>query len=290
MHDSAYDQIGEQLSHFQSAVDMSGSSMDDFIERHYVKRWESDALYHVMAIRTSFVTGMQEALVRAGLLNMERVQMSLVTDPLNHDVEHTPTIDYKGQRYVTTHSMIYSKFLACHGPRIPGVWVDSPNIRLEVPSPDGGQRGRYLIDFSQLDVEVRRNRGIQLDDYFDRPDEVREILRADFERAMRFFEEMFRAGLSRVLERNEEDLAALGVSIDLPNDPFPVFQLDEGLAGTGERGSRRSSVRRRRARSSGSGGSCGRTTISSTRTSRGTAPAGRSPPSRAAMSTTSTSA
>ena len=32
------------------------------------------------------------------------------------------------------------------------------------------------MDFSQLDVEVRRNRGVQADAYYHRPDKVREIL------------------------------------------------------------------------------------------------------------------
>jgi aspartyl/asparaginyl-tRNA synthetase len=227
MQDEAYTHIGQSLFHFQAALQTNGSNLAEFIEQSYAERWCSDALYHVMAVRTSFVSGMQDFLIRRGLLNLERVQMSLVTDPLAHDVEHTPSIPYKGQEYVTTHSMIYSKFLACHNPRIPGVFVDSPNIRLEIASPDGEQRGKYLVDFSQLDVEVRRNRGVDLETYFDRPNEVTDLLRADYEGATRFFEEMFRGGLERVLEWNEDDLAALGVAVDIPAEPFPLFYLDE---------------------------------------------------------------
>lgn len=236
MHDHPHARIGERLRHFQAALEEGGSSLQEYVDEHYVRRWRSDALHRVMRIRTSLVSGMQDHLVAAGLLNLERVQLSLVTDPLNHDVEHTPTIDYKGQPYVTTHSMIYSKFLACHGPGIPGVFVDSPNIRLEIASPEGHQRGRYLIDFSQLDVEVRRDRGVDLDTYYDRPDQVTAILRNDQDAAIRFFESMFRAGLERVLDRNDADLEALGVAIELPDDPFPRFDLDDARARHGRRG------------------------------------------------------
>lgn len=230
MQHEAYDRVGQSLSHFQSSLRAAGTNLLEFIESHYLDRWRSDTLYHVMAVRTSLVAGMQDYLIRHGLLNLERVQLSLLTDPLNHDVEHTPYIPYKGHAYVTTHSMIYSKFLACHSPHIRGVWVDSPNIRLEIAAPDGQQRGKYLIDFSQLDVEVRRSERIDLDTYYDRPGEVREILRAEYVRAIRFFEGMVRAGLQLVLERNTANLAALGVEIRLPAEPFPLFYLDDGLA------------------------------------------------------------
>jgi hypothetical protein len=63
-------------------------------------------------------------------------------------------------------------------------------VRLEIESPDRTQRGRYLIDFSQMDIEVRRNRGVDLRTYLGEPDRVREILREDMERALDFFERL----------------------------------------------------------------------------------------------------
>jgi hypothetical protein len=229
MHDETFAHIGQSLSRFQAALREGGTTLDSFLKSNYLDRWQSDALLHVMAIRTSLLAGMQDYLIGLGLMNLERVQLSLLTDPLAHEVEYTPSLSYKGRPYVTTHSMIYSKLLACSHPRIPGVFVDSPNIRLEMASPDGSQRGKYLVDFSQLDVEVRRNRRVQLDAYFDEPEAVEEILREDLRSALRFFEEMFLAGLERVLQRNEVDLVALGVALEPPSGPFPVFELDEGL-------------------------------------------------------------
>ena len=157
--------IGESLYSFQAALKESGATLDDFISQNYMSKWRGDSLYHTSAIRTTFVNAMHNFLTNYGLINLERVSMSPVTDPLAHDVEHTPTISYKGHDYKATHSMIYSKFLACSNPRIKGIFVDSPNIRLEIESPTGQQRGKYLADFSQMDIELRRNRAISLDEY-----------------------------------------------------------------------------------------------------------------------------
>ena len=222
--------IAQSLSNFQSALHESGESLSGFLRQNYLSRWLGDGIYHAMRIRTTLVMAMQEYLTGRGLLNMERVSLSPVTDPLAHDVEHTPFISYKGHTYVTTHSMIYSKFLACLNPRVPGIFVDSPNIRLEIVSPTGVQRRKYAIDFSQMDVEVRRNRGVTLAQYLREPDRVKTILREDLERAMEFFEGLLTAAVAAVAERNDDDLKALGVALDVPRGPFPRFTRDAAVS------------------------------------------------------------
>jgi aspartyl/asparaginyl-tRNA synthetase len=221
--------IGEDLFHFQATIKQSGITFEDFIRENYVKKWVNDNLYHAMRVRTSFVAAIHNYLVNEGLLNLERVEMSPVTDPLAHDVEHVPTIHYKGMPYVATHSMIYMKFLACFNPKLKGIFVDSPNIRLELESPQRKQRGKYLIDFSQIDVEVRRNRGIGLDEYKNNQDKVKKILREDMEKAVDFFERMVIAATSAIVERNDDDLKALGVVLEVPKQPFPRIRHDEAL-------------------------------------------------------------
>ena len=148
--------IGEDLFHFQASLIESGSSFEDFVRENYINKWISDTIYSAMAIRTTMVTAITNFLTNEGLFNLERILISPITDPLAHDVEHVPSIHYKGMPYVTTHSMIYHKFLACFNPKIKGIFVDSPNIRLEIESPQRKQRGKYLIDFSQIDIEVKR--------------------------------------------------------------------------------------------------------------------------------------
>ncbi|HDP26076.1 MAG TPA: hypothetical protein ENN34_11625 [Deltaproteobacteria bacterium] len=227
--------ISEDLFHFQAALEQAGTSLEEFIREQYVGKWLSEALYSAMAIRTTMVGAIHSFLASEGLFNMEKVQMSPVTDPLAHDVEHTPTVHYKGMPYVTTHSMIYSKFLACFNPKIKGLFVDSPNIRLEIESPLRQQRGKYLIDFSQIDVELRRNRGVDFEMYKHKTTEVKELLKEDLERAIDFFERMIIAAVTAILETNEDDLKALGVALMEPKQPFPRLKMDEIKASYGRK-------------------------------------------------------
>lgn len=227
MKDETMTAIGQSLFGFQAALTEAGSSLEEYLDKYYYNKWAGDVLYAALSLRTTFVNAMHQFLADEGLFNMERVQISEITDPLAHDVEYVPNIHYKGQLYVMTHSMIYSKFLACHNPRIKGIFVDSPNIRLEMESPDRAQRGRYLIDFSQMDLEVRRNRGINLETYLKEPERVKKILAEDMEKAMDLFERLIIHSVTRLVEKNEEDLKTLGVAIEVPSRPFPRFRGDE---------------------------------------------------------------
>ncbi len=225
-----YTQVGQRLNAYQQTLVQRGTTLKGDIEDRYLTKWRSESLFHVARIRTALVSGMQDFLIREGLLNLERVSMSLVTDPLAHGVERLAAIPYRQSPYVATHSMIYSKFMACQNPFLKGIFVDSPNIRLELPDPGGAQRGRYLVDFSQLDVECRRSSSVDLETYLHCPDEVSLLLRKDLDQALSRFEGMARAGLGRVTELCGESLEALGVTLDLPRKPFPVFHLDDALA------------------------------------------------------------
>ncbi len=227
--------IGEDLFRFQAAINESGSSLEDFIRENYANKWLSDDLYNVMAIRTTFVNSMNNFCAKEGLFNLEKVMLSIITDPLAHDIEHTPTIGYKGHTYLTTHSMIYSKFLSCSNPRIKGIFVDSPNIRLEIESPVGEQRGRYLADFSQLDVEFKRERGITLGEYFDKKKMVIEVLNEDMKKAKDFFERMLAFACEELNKKNSQNIKDLGVVIEVPKTPFPSFNKDDCVAKFGAR-------------------------------------------------------
>ncbi len=105
--------IGAILANFQAALEQNGESLEEYIRRTYIDKWVGDTLFHVMAVRTTFVNAMHNFLTDYGLFNMERVALSPLTDPLAHDIEYSPSIPYKGIPYMTTHSMIYSKFMTC---------------------------------------------------------------------------------------------------------------------------------------------------------------------------------
>ena len=221
------DDIGASLARFHAALKQSGSGLTAFAKSQYMDKWQSETIFHVLKIRTTLVNAMQEFLVNSGILNLERVSLSPVTDPLAHDIEYSPTLSYKGQPYKTTHSMIYSKFLACTNPYLKGVYIDSPNIRLELESPVGEQRGRYLIDFSQMDMEVRRERFVPLEEYYGEVEKTKKLLREDLGKALGFFEDLIIYAVKALKEKNEADLAALGVKLEVPAKPFPSYFLDE---------------------------------------------------------------
>lgn len=226
--------IGQRLQAHQTSLQRQGRSLSEDIEARYLRKWRSPALMHVLRIRTALVSGMTDHLIREGLLNLERVSLSLVTDPLAHDVESLATIPYRQSTYVATHSMIYAKFLACLNPHLTGIFVDSPNLRLELPDPEGRQRGRYLLDFSQLDLEVRRSQSPDLETSLNNPGALRAHLEAEQDRAYALLEGMVRAGVTRIQELAADSVAALEVRLDLPPGPFPVFHLDTGVARYGK--------------------------------------------------------
>ncbi len=219
--------IGAALAGWQESLGRKGKSFLGALDERYLKRWSDPRLADVMAIRTMFILGMEEFLAGKGLGNIARVSMSPITEPLGHDVEHVPVIHYQGVPYRTTHSMIYSKLLACMNPAVKGVFIDSPNIRLEMPHPAGAKRKKYLIDFSQMDIEAKRARPISDDQYFDDPEKVIRILEEERDRALDFFEDLILFTVRKVKTNCPESLASLGVSLDVPAKPFPRFYKDE---------------------------------------------------------------
>jgi asparaginyl-tRNA synthetase len=223
--DATSTSIGGVLERFQASLGNRELSFSEFLSDAYVQKWKGEQLAHALKVRTALVLGLQEFLVSRGILNIDRVSLSPVTDPLCQDVEHVPIILYQDTPYRTTHSMIYSKMLACLNPYIEGIYVDSPNIRLELPSLNS--RHKYLIDFSQMDIEFKRAHKLSEDDYFDRPKETAEILSKELDRALDFFEDLIIYSTKKIFVLAAESLEALGVKLTVPSKPFPRFYSDE---------------------------------------------------------------
>ncbi len=217
--------IGASLERFQKKLAERGTSFSEFLLDAYIRKWTSEELAHALKIRTALVLGLQEFLVSRGILNIDRVSLSPVTDPLCHSVEHVPVILFQDTPYRTTHSMIYSKMLACMSPHVPGVYIDSPNIRLELPSDTS--RHKYLIDFSQMDIELKRTQMLSEEEYFDRPQETAMTLTQEWHLALDFFEDLIIYSVKKILALASDDLTALGVTLAVPQKPFPRFYKDE---------------------------------------------------------------
>jgi len=217
--------IGASLERFQKSLLARGTSLSAYVEDAYVKKWTGNTLAHALKIRTALVLGLQEFLTSRGILNIDRVSLSPITDPLCHNVEHVPEIFFQGTSYRTTHSMIYSKMLACLNPFIQGIYIDSPNIRLELPSEIS--RHKYLIDFSQMDIELKRKTFLSEEDYFDRPTQTAAALERERDAALDFFEDLIVHSVKKILALAEDSLRELGVTLAVPQKPFPRFYKDQ---------------------------------------------------------------
>ncbi len=104
----------------------------------------------VLQISSELISEMGQFLRREGFIEILPVIISPITDPLNHSV-FDASIDYYDGRYSLTKSMIFHKQLAVR--TFPKIFIFSPNVRLETN--DKSSTGRHLIEFTQLDLEVR---------------------------------------------------------------------------------------------------------------------------------------
>jgi|UniRef100_A0A7V3RFC8 asparaginyl-tRNA synthetase len=104
----------------------------------------------VLEVSSELISATGQFLRREGFIELLPVMISPITDPLNHSVMDA-SIDYYGGKYSLTKSMIFHKQLAI---RVhPKIFIFSPNIRLETE--EKGETGRHLIEFTQLDLEVK---------------------------------------------------------------------------------------------------------------------------------------
>jgi len=114
------------------------------------------------------------ALRRRGFVEIPPVLVAPLTDPLNHPVED-PRINYYGHSFQLTRSMIFHKQLALLAH--PRVFCFSPNLRFEPR--ERRDTGRHLVEFTQLDLEVREARREEVMDLAERllVDVVRRVQR-----------------------------------------------------------------------------------------------------------------
>ncbi len=104
----------------------------------------------VLEVSSEIMSEAGQFLRRNGFIEILPVIISPITDPLNHSVLDASINYYDGQ-YSLTKSMIFHKQLAVRV--FPKIFTFSPNIRLETE--DKKSTGRHLIEFTQLDLEVK---------------------------------------------------------------------------------------------------------------------------------------
>ncbi|MFW9843523.1 MAG: asparagine synthetase A [Candidatus Thorarchaeota archaeon] len=151
----------------------------------------------IFRVQTEALLAIHDFLYREELVQLMPVILSPVTDPLNHSV-YDATITYNNQQLQLTKSMILHKQVAISTLDNRGIYIVSPNVRLE----KGLHTYRHLLEFSQLDIELRE---------------------ASAREFMTLMENLMVCIFRRVKITCSEELERLGSEIRLPKRPFNVY-------------------------------------------------------------------
>ncbi len=106
----------------------------------------------ILKIQSAAMKAVHDYMWGKGVPICTPVILSTVTDPLNHPI-HDSSIRYKGAKLELTKSMILHKQLAISRGNIRGIYIVSPNVRLE--KDEEAESGRHLLEFSQVDIELK---------------------------------------------------------------------------------------------------------------------------------------
>ena len=148
----------------------------------------------VLKIQSAIMGSARDFLASSGFIEMLPVMLSTETDPLCHEVIDAK-IPYYDTEYYLMKSMILHKLIAVS--YVDKFFIFSPNIRLETA--DKKDTGRHLIEFTQLDLEMRY---------------------ADREQIMALGEKLIAHTIRSIIEKCGHELKLLGRKIAAPQTPF----------------------------------------------------------------------
>ncbi len=157
----------------------------------------------ILQIQTEALKAIHDYLYEQKLLQLMPVMLSPITDPLSHETSDA-RINYFGQELQLTKSMIFHKQIAIASAITKGIYIMSPNVRLEKPLKRDS--GRHLIEFSQVDIELREVKSLKF---------------------MELIEGLMISIITQVKERCKGELEDLGVSLKIPTRPFKIFSSEE---------------------------------------------------------------
>lgn len=160
-------------------------------------------LKEIIKVQSAALKAVDSFMYSREVLHLMPVMLSPVTDPLCHGV-FDASIDYCGQKLQLTKSMILHKQLAMMSDSIKGIYIVSPNVRLEFE--ECAKSGKHLIEFSQVDIELAG---------------------ASSREFMHFTEELYSYVFSFVKEECKGELKSLGRELLIPTKPFKVFDSTE---------------------------------------------------------------
>lgn len=156
--------------------------------------WRSEVLRRSLRVQATILDASRKFLQRQGFIEILPVIISPITDPLT-DYRMRGEVECYGFKYQITKSMIFHKQIALFA--YPRIFCFSPNVRVEAVERQNS--GKHLIEFVQLDLEVRE---------------------ASREEMMALGEELFRHVVTAVKEKCAEDLSFFGQALTVPESPF----------------------------------------------------------------------
>ena len=151
----------------------------------------------IFRIQTHALAAIHEFFLKEGFIQLMPVIISPVTDPLSHPV-YEASIEYLNQKLQLTRSMILHKQIAISTLDVKGIYIISPNVRLEKDI----QSERHLLEFSQLDIEIK--------------EESAEVFRS-------FMEDLMVYIFTKVKGNCASELTRLNSDIKIPRKPFHVY-------------------------------------------------------------------
>ncbi len=157
----------------------------------------------ILKIQSCVVKTIHDVMYEKGITCLMPVMISTITDPLCHDVIDAD-IDYYGQKLKLTKSMILHKQISLMSPDIKGIYIMSPNIRLETKTLEGSPR--HLLEFTQLDIEFK------------------DKTKKEF---IEFMEDLIIKIITRVKTDCKEELKTLKRKLEIPKRPFKIHESKE---------------------------------------------------------------
>lgn len=166
-----------------------------------LSEFASERKANAIRVQNAILKATGDYLRSEGFIEILPVIISAITDPLRHATGRA-VIEYYNHTYQLTKSMIFHKQLAIL--TTPKIFCYSPNIRFEPI--ELADTGRHLVEFVQLDLEVR--------------DGTREEL-------MELGENLVTYALSYVKENCKKELEYFNRKIIVPKKPFERITYEE---------------------------------------------------------------
>jgi len=159
----------------------------------------NDGITPILRIQNEVLKAIYDFMYKEGLTQLMPIILSPLTDPLSHPVCEAQ-INYLGQKLHLTRSMIFHKQIAIARLEVKGIFIMSPNVRLEMGNLE--RSNKHLLEFTQLDIELKGGSALEF--------------RSFIERLIIYI-------FSRVKEFCNEELEKLGIEIRIPQKPFNEY-------------------------------------------------------------------